>query len=542
MRFEVKFFVEQASSFFDFPEPILEIGALQVEGQEGVADLRPFFPGKRYIGTDIRPGPGVDRIEDAQNLSFPNGSIGSVICCDTLEHIPNIWRATEEMVRVLCKGGVLLITSVMKYPIHDYPGDYWRFTPQAFSYLLRHVGTFAVFFQGDEDFPEGVYGIGIKGKEAPSLNKFSELIVEGTASWSSPIRLYEVLEKTPDMPEGSHNLFEDSEGALRYEYRIDPALQTEDAPCKLLRMVPKGARVLEIGCAGGHMSTFMQNKLGCEVVAVEVDERAAEVAKKRGVSVVVGDIEDKSTLGQIEGKFDCVIFADVLEHLKRPDEVLQEIRTFLKQNGFVLASIPNVSYIGLVAELMRGFFRYRRCGLLDRTHLRFFTKEGIVELFERSGYFISQIERVKLKPDETEFNPPQQELALLIEKHNPEAYVYQYVIKALPMSEENSLQRSYEKLLKMEEQLRQLNRELESKEKTLRDVFHALSEKEELISNLNQKLFQLEQEKQQLSSEKELTEQQRDELQKLLEEIFSSKGWKLLEFLRKVKRLCLMRR
>ena len=158
----------------------------------------------------------------------------------------------------------------------------------------------------------------------------------------------------------------------------------------------------------------------------------------------------------------------------------------------------------------------------------FFTKEGIVELFERSGYFISQIERVKLKPDETEFSPPQQELALLIEKHNPEAYVYQYVIKALPMSEENSLQRSYEKLLKMEEQLRQLNRELESKEKTLRDVYHALS--------------QLEQEKQQLSSEKELTEQQRDELQKLLEEIFSSKGWKLLEFLRRVKKLCLMRR
>ena len=137
MRDHVRQIIELLSQRIDFPEPIVELGALQVESQVGYADLRPFFREKRYIGCDFREGPGVDQIENPEiGFSFSDGTVGSVISCDTLEHIFDVFKTIHEIERVLVAGGIFVAVSVMYWPIHSYPHDYWRFSPECFRRLF----------------------------------------------------------------------------------------------------------------------------------------------------------------------------------------------------------------------------------------------------------------------------------------------------------------------------------------------------------------------------------------------------------------------
>ncbi|MBA3543823.1 MAG: methyltransferase domain-containing protein [Chthoniobacterales bacterium] len=153
----------------DCPEPIVEIGAFRVAGQEAISDLRPLFPGKRYIGCDMQSGPGVDRIENIHELSFQNGEVGTFLLSDTLEHVADPIRAMNEVHRCLRPGGVAVYTSVMNFPIHGYPNDYWRFTPEAFRELAARFERVMIFFCGPKDFPHTVCGVAGKGDYSPDV-------------------------------------------------------------------------------------------------------------------------------------------------------------------------------------------------------------------------------------------------------------------------------------------------------------------------------------------------------------------------------------
>lgn len=162
MRRNTRSLVEIASQTLRLPEPIVEIGSYQVAGQEAAVDLRPLFRGREFIGCDQRPGPGVDRVEDVHALSFGSGSAGTVIMLDTLEHVRDCHRAMAEVYRVLKPDGVAIATSVMDFFIHEYPSDYWRFTPEAFKLLFRPFGQYLVGFQGNPEKPHTVFAIGVK--------------------------------------------------------------------------------------------------------------------------------------------------------------------------------------------------------------------------------------------------------------------------------------------------------------------------------------------------------------------------------------------
>lgn len=164
MRDIIKEFVRECAALLPFREPIHEFGAYQVAGQEGFADLRAFFPGTCYIGSDMRRGTGVDLLLNLHALGLASESVGSALILDTLEHVEMPWRAMEEVHRVLAPGGVVLISSVMNFPIHNHPSDYWRFTPEAFRSLLRSFEFAMVSWAGVEDFPETVVGVGCKGR------------------------------------------------------------------------------------------------------------------------------------------------------------------------------------------------------------------------------------------------------------------------------------------------------------------------------------------------------------------------------------------
>lgn len=163
MRPAVLDFARDVAEQFPLVEPVVEFGARAAEGQERIADLRDVFRVGEYIGCDIQEGRGVDRIEDLHDLTFEDDSIGTIICLETLEHVADPLRAVEEMHRVLRPGGVLAISSLMFFPIHAHPWDYWRFTPEGFALLLRPFETSTVVAQGWDQMPEGVFGIGVKG-------------------------------------------------------------------------------------------------------------------------------------------------------------------------------------------------------------------------------------------------------------------------------------------------------------------------------------------------------------------------------------------
>jgi len=171
MRQAIKDFVALAAATLPIREPIYEFGALQVPGQEGFSNLRPLFPGRHYVGADMREGPGVDRVLDLHQIDLAPDSVGSVLCLDTLEHVEFPRRALQEMHRIVQPGGTVIISSVMNFPIHDFPSDYWRFTPEAFRSILGPFENAFVGFAGEESFPHTVVGIGFKGA-APDLTAF----------------------------------------------------------------------------------------------------------------------------------------------------------------------------------------------------------------------------------------------------------------------------------------------------------------------------------------------------------------------------------
>jgi hypothetical protein len=174
MRESIRQLVRIAATCLPFPEPIYEFGALQVPGQEGFADLRSIFPDCNYVGADMREGPGVDIVLDLHSIDLPSESVGSVLCLDTLEHVEYPHQALGEIHRILSPTqGVVVISSVMDFPIHDYPYDYWRFTPTGFESLLKPFRHSFVGFAGKESFPHTVIGLGFKGY-CPDLSVFKE--------------------------------------------------------------------------------------------------------------------------------------------------------------------------------------------------------------------------------------------------------------------------------------------------------------------------------------------------------------------------------
>jgi len=175
MRPHVREFLGLCAQTLQCPEPIVEIGAFQVPGQEAIAELRLLFPGKRYFGCDMRPGRGVDRIEDIHALSFETGSVGTFILADTLEHVTDPIRAMAEIHRCLNDHGVVIYTSAMHFPIHGYPNDYWRFTPEAFRALGAAFPSVAIFYSGSPEFPHTVCGVAAKSRyDQQSIRKLAE--------------------------------------------------------------------------------------------------------------------------------------------------------------------------------------------------------------------------------------------------------------------------------------------------------------------------------------------------------------------------------
>ena len=163
----------------------------------------------------------------------------------------------------------------------------------------------------------------------------------------------------------------------------------------MLKYIPHDVkRTLEFGCGSGEFSELIKNKLGAETWAVEIDEESAKMASEKLDKVINCDAHE--AIDKLPGNyFDCIILFDVLEHLVDPYSLLCDLKKKLTKQGIVAASIPNIRYYSSFFKLVvHGDWDYKDHGILDKTHLRFFTYKSIVKLFNELNFEISKIEGI----------------------------------------------------------------------------------------------------------------------------------------------------
>ncbi|BAZ07216.1 methyltransferase domain-containing protein [Calothrix sp. NIES-3974] len=342
---------------------------------------------------------------------------------------------------------------------------------------------------------------------------------------------------------------------------------------KMYNLIEPGKKVVDFGCATGCLAQLLIHK-GCQVTGVEVNPAAAKIAEKYCEEVVVADLDFVSIPEILKDReFDIAVFGDVLEHLRNPWQILRDVKQVLKPGGYVVASIPNIAHGAVRLALLQGRFEYVEYGILDNTHLRFFTRASVESLFEDSGYIIHEMERttkpifftegILLVPDvkQNDFPP---DLVQEIQA-SPESETLQFVIKAVPETIEGRYQQLRQRysalsteLEQTKSQLQQTQIELERSQLTIQqqqsnfDVLN--SQLQQTQAELNQSQIELQQTQAELNqSQIELQQTQAElnqsqiELQQIQTDVQthitkilamqSSKFWKLRNFWFSIKQL-----
>ena len=220
----------------------------------------------------------------------------------------------------------------------------------------------------------------------------------------------------------------------RYERTID--VESESTHARVIELVGRDHRVLELGPSTGYMTELLRDR-GCTVVGIEVDPAMAPEAERFSERVIVGDLDELDLEAELgDDRFDVIVAADVLEHLRDPLSLLRRLRPFLSAGGFVVISLPNIAHGSVRLALLEGQFEYRDTGLLDRTHLRFFTRQNIEQMLDDAELAIVTLYRQMLPVGNSEisFDPAAVPAELRDQlDHDPEAQTYQFVLKAIPL-------------------------------------------------------------------------------------------------------------
>jgi methionine biosynthesis protein MetW len=166
---------------------------------------------------------------------------------------------------------------------------------------------------------------------------------------------------------------------FRYEGSYDPV----EASALLNELMPDHVRVLDVGCGTGSVTSIANAQKNNVVIGIEPDEKRAAVARERGIHVICGFL-DQDFINE-HGTFDVVVFADVLEHMASPDQILSLALKALKPGGLLLVSVPNVAHWSVRLKLLFGRFDYAAMGICDSTHLRWFTKATLTTFLQQSG-------------------------------------------------------------------------------------------------------------------------------------------------------------
>lgn len=223
-------------------------------------------------------------------------------------------------------------------------------------------------------------------------------------------------------------------------------LDSNHSHSKIVQLIPRYAQVLELGCSKGAMSRLMKEQCEASIFGVEKDPQAAWQAQRYCDYVFTEDLDHPNSLDALQfEKFDVITLVDVLEHLRYPQLLLERLKPFMMDESVILLSVPNVAHTSVRLELLTGDFRYEEAGILDDTHLKFFTLNSLKALIERSGFVINEV-------DYTWHDLPDSVIARYLRQvgveatphileyfHQPDAVAYQFIISiSLPKQKSQS--------------------------------------------------------------------------------------------------------
>ncbi|MGH9178986.1 MAG: methyltransferase domain-containing protein [Acidimicrobiales bacterium] len=221
---------------------------------------------------------------------------------------------------------------------------------------------------------------------------------------------------------------------MKYEAKID-LRNANTSHALLVELVGTERRVLDVGCAAGDLGRVLKQR-GCRVAGVELDPLAAEAADRVLDELLVGDVNELDLVAHFgKESFEVVVFGDVLEHLADPVSVLRKVRPLLTKTGSIVASIPNVAHGSIRLALLAGRFDYRELGLLDATHLRFFTRGSVHAVFREAGLVPVDMRRTTAGVFDTEIGIRRADFdqgVVDAVEGDPDSTTYQFVLRAVP--------------------------------------------------------------------------------------------------------------
>ena len=294
-----------------------------------------------------------------------------------------------------------------------------------------------------------------------------------------------------------------------YDCIIDPDAENNTHAFSLA-MIGHNKRVLEVGCATGYFTKALAER-GCKVVGMELDSNAAHLAERWAERVVQGDIERLDLWEQVEDEaYDVVTFGDVLEHLRDPLAILRAAVRKLKPSGFIVSSIPNFAHGDVRLALLHGKFQYRELGLLDRTHLRFFTLQTIHELFRNAGLIEVETQRVVMPLFNTELRLKPEEFSesVLDEiRTDVEHETYQFVVKCVIDNGLTATRTLAARLSELNDAIQEVTVENRLLKHQLVGPAGVQDERDRLSDRVNELTFEVEDLRAQLEHERELSTQ-----------------------------------
>lgn len=220
------------------------------------------------------------------------------------------------------------------------------------------------------------------------------------------------------------------------KYDIDVDLGAPDTSHRhMVEMVGSNKLVLDVGCATGYLAKTLK-AFGNRVTGVEYDPEAAELARAHTERVIQADLDHDDLSELLAGStFDVIVFGDVLEHLRDPLPPLRQAKSLLAPGGYIVISIPNVGHGDVRMSLLLGRFPYRNLGLLDNTHLRFFTRATVREMLDDAGFAAVEVRTTSAPLFGTELGvqPDEVDPAVVAAiSADTDAHVYQFVLTAVP--------------------------------------------------------------------------------------------------------------